>query len=61
MKEAIISYKRTTLESLEHALELLVEEERKPGMKVYQNDNSRAISDLLWLHREIARWEEVEE
>ena len=61
MKEAIVSYKRTTLESLEYALELLVEEEKKPGMKVYPSDNSRAISDLLWLRREIVRWEEMEE
>ena len=61
MKEAIVSYNRTTLESLEYALELLVEKERKPGMKVYPSDNSRAISDLLWLRREIVRWEELEE
>ena len=59
MKEAIVSYRRTTLKSLEYVLELLAEEERKPGMKVYPNDNSRAISDLLWLRREIIRWEEL--
>lgn len=61
MKEAIVSYKRTTLESLEHVLELLAEEERKPGMKLQPNDNTRAISDLSWLHREIIRWEGLEE
>lgn len=31
MKEVIISYKRTTLESLEHVLELLAEEEKNRG------------------------------
>lgn len=60
MKEAIVSYKRTTLKSLEYVLELLEEEERKPGMKLQPNDNTRAISDLRWLHYEINRWEESE-
>ena len=61
MKEVIVSYRRTTLESLEYALDLLIKEERKPGMKVYPSDNSRAISDLKWLHREISKGEELEE
>lgn len=61
MREAIISYSGKTIGSLEHAIKLLEEEERKPGMKVYPNDNTHAISDLRWLYREIVKWETSED